>query len=234
LSGVGIVTALIAEARAVSPRPKGRGVPLTLSDGTLLVVSGIGHAAATSAARSLVNAGATALASFGLAGGLDPRLTVGTVFLPAEVISQHATFTTSYEWRRRLSAALTGIQAVIDGKLLTSSTAIAAVDAKAAAFNQTGASAVDMESIAVAQIAASHALPFLAVRVIVDTATDRLPKSVMDASVAGQLRLWSLIIGLLLAPTDLSAVVRLARRYRVANRSLRAVAAMRPLRQVAA
>src|SRR2546429_6504374 len=38
------------------------------------------------------------------------------------------------------------------------------VAAKAAAFRDTGAAAVDMESLAVAEVAGSHELPFIAVR----------------------------------------------------------------------
>ena len=48
---------------------------------------------------------------------------------------------------------------------------------KKAAFEVAGAMAVDMESAAVAAIAAAHQLPFVALRVIIDTASDALPQS---------------------------------------------------------
>jgi adenosylhomocysteine nucleosidase len=112
---------------------------------------------------------------------------------------------------------------VTGGKLLTSAQAIDAVADKAAAFRDTGAVAVDMESLAVAQVAAAHRLPFMAVRVIVDTAADRLPQAVMAASHGGQVRIWRLIGGLARAPVELAPLLRLARRYRIARRSLAAV-----------
>jgi adenosylhomocysteine nucleosidase len=235
LSGVGIVAALVAEARAVSSTTERRGVPLTLSDGTLLIVSGIGQAAATDAAQTLVNAGATALASFGLAGGLDPALAAGTIVLPVEVIStQNMMFQTSPEWRARVEAALPNLSLVTRSRLLASSSAVTSVNAKATAFRDSGACAVDMESLGVAQVAAKYSLPFLVVRVIVDTAMDVLPKAVMTATDSGHLRVSQLLIKLARRPADIIAVVRLGRRYQRAIRALQSVAATRSLRQVAA
>jgi adenosylhomocysteine nucleosidase len=232
LNRVGIVAALATEARALSSTVGHRGVPLALEDGTLLAVSGIGSIAAADAALALVNSGARALASFGLAGGLDPALSTGTIFLPHEVVlTQGTTFQSARAWRDRLAAALSELRPVTQGKLLTSREAIADVAAKATTFRTTGAAAVDMESVAVAQIAATRGLPFLAVKVIVDTAQDALPKSVMAASDSGQLQLWRLIGALALAPTDVVGVIRLARRFRVAHRSLRAVAQTHSLRE---
>ena len=82
-----------------------------------------------------------------------------------------------------------------------------------------------MESAAVAEIAARHNLPFIAVRVIVDTAADRLPRAVVAASRAGRVQFARLIGGLILAPREIAALIRLAQRYRIAMRSLRAIGA---------
>jgi len=222
---VGIVAALAAEARAINRKIGDPRIPFALSDGTLLAVSGIGDAAATNAALALIEAGAKALVSFGLAGGLDPSLAAGTIFLPVEIISSHtAVFQTSQDWRERLGTALAAHQPLMSGKLLSSATAITAVGDKAAAFLQTGASAVDMESIAVAQIAAQYGLPFLTARVIVDTAKDALPSAVMSASAAGGLQIGRLIGALARSPADIIGIFRLAQRYRIASRSLRAIA----------
>jgi len=91
-------------------------------------------------------------------------------------------------------------------------------------FRETGAVAVDMESLSIAEVAAAHSLPFVAVRVIVDTATDVLPRAVTAANRAGQVSMRRLIGGLALAPLELVALIRLAQRYRAAMRSLAAVA----------
>ena len=223
---VGIVSALAAEARHLGPTTQRRGALAVLADGTLLVVSGIGGSAAARGARALIDAGATALISWGMAGGLDPAFATGTIFLPGEVISRDgAGVKTARYWRERLSTAVAAHCPVACGKLLTSPQAILSIAGKAAAFRETGAAAVDMESLAVAEVARSRELPFIAVRVIVDTADDILPRAVMAAAgSAGHLQIGRLIASLAVAPGDLAALIRLLRRYRAASRSLGAIA----------
>jgi adenosylhomocysteine nucleosidase len=232
LSRVGIVAALATEARALTAKIADRGVPFALDDGTLLTVSGIGTSAAAGAANALLRSGATALASFGLAGGLDPTLKAGAIFLPTEVIcAGQPSFSTSKPWCERVAAGLAKYQPIVEGKLLTSAQAITAIATKAMAFQDTGALAVDMESAAVGQIATARGLPFLVARVIVDTATDTMPRSVMAASSSGELQLWHLIRALCSAPAEIVGVIRLARRFRAAQHSLRAVAEIDSLRE---
>jgi len=225
LNVVGVVAALAVEARALGPTMRRREGPATLLDGTLLALSGTGSAAAARAARTLIDAGARALASWGLAGGLDPALTAGAVVLPSEVISTDGTgFATAPDWRERCRAAIAVERSVSGGKLLSSAQAIHSVEAKAAAFRATGAAAVDMESFAVARVAAMEGLPFIALRVIVDTAQDALPRAVMAASRSGRLHIGRLIAALALTPADIAPLIRLAQRYRAAQRALVAIA----------
>ena len=228
---MGVVAALASEARALGPSlPRGGAIPLSdlalLGGGSLLAVSGIGRAAAEAAARALVEAGVSALITFGMAGGLDPALKPGSVLLPRELISPEGKrYASCQSWRERVAIAVSPLRAVSDGNLLTSAYAIDTPAEKAAAFHRTGAAAVDMESAAVARVAAEHDLPFIAARVIVDTAADRLPRAVVAASRAGRVQFGRLLAGMVMAPGEIAALVRLAQRYRVAMRSLRAIGA---------
>jgi adenosylhomocysteine nucleosidase len=207
-------------------------------DGTLVAVSGVGSAAAVAAADALVDAGATALVSWGLAGGLDPRLQAGTICLPSVIVSRNRqTFATDLHWREILTAAIGARLVVVSGQLLTSAAAIAEAAAKAAAFAETGAIAVDMESAGVAQVAAASKLPFVAVRAIVDTAADSLPRSAVAAGAQGRVRLVRLILGIVRSPREIAPMMRLAKRYHAASRALCAVArtgALAPLAMGAA
>jgi len=191
----------------------------------------MGMAAAAHSARALVDAGAGALVSWGMAGGLDPALMAGTVFLPGEVVATDGTaLLTALHWRERLSEAVrtqggAALPIVLQGRLLTSPKAIGSLADKATLFRQTGAAAVDMESLAIAEIAHTHQLPFIAIRVIVDSAEDALPRAVTAAADSeGQLQVWRLMGALARAPADLAPLIRLAQRYRAANRSLAAIA----------
>ena len=210
--------------------PRGGDPPLSdlalLGAGSLLALSGIGRAAAAAAAQALVDSGVSALMSFGMAGGLDPALKPGSVVIPCELLSPDgARYTACRSWRERVAAAISPLCAVTEGNLLTGTQAIDTPAEKAAALRSTGAAAVDMESAAVAEVAAKHNLPFIAVRVIVDTAADFLPRAVVAASRAGRVHFGRLIGGLILRPREIAALLRLVQRYRIAMRSLRAIGA---------
>jgi adenosylhomocysteine nucleosidase len=221
LNRVGVVAALAGEARALGPLNSPGGSERALA----LAVSGIGRVAAGAAARLLVETRVSALMTFGMAGGLDPALQAGSIIFPSLIVSRDgARYVTSRTWRERLSGAL-GDVPISTGSLLTSTHALQSPAEKAAAFRDTGAVAVDMESAAVAEVAADRGLPFIAVRVIVDSAADSLPPCVIAASRAGGVQIGRLLAGLVAAPSDLAALIRLAHRYRAAMRSLRAIGA---------
>lgn len=211
LNPVGIVCALASEARHLRP-----------TDGTWVMTTGMGSSAASEGARALIAAGAKALASWGMAGGLDPSLQPGAILLPTEVLGPDGrAHPCSVGWRNRLSTRLEARS----GRLLTSVKSVGSVEDKAELFRTTGAVAVDMESAAVAEIAEQHGLPFLAVRVVVDSASDVLPRAVTAAADdEGHLQIWRLIGALALAPNELAPLIRLAQRYRAANRSLATIA----------
>ncbi len=220
MSCVGIVVALASEARAFAPdaaAAAGKGEVVQLEDNALLTVSGMGWDAAEAGAGRLVRSGATALASIGTAGGLDPALRCGAVLVPREAhmlegepLAAHAS------WRAALLAALPRDCQVSEDPLLTSRVPVGSRLDKAIAWRETGCAAIDMESAAVARVAASAAVPFVVLRVVVDTAGDELPEPVVAASRGGELALGRLLWGLALTPWNVAAVHRLARRFRTA------------------
>ena len=226
----GIVAALTAEARTLGPlrahpgpgAAESQGIS-TLSDGTLLIISGMGPQAATRAAQALVAAGAGSLLSFGLAGALDPRLQAGALLLPDAVTDgSGAVHGTCAVWRERLAARVDARAEHHGGTLLSLTQPLMTASAKSEAWERTHAYAVDMESFAIAAVAMQEQINFAIARVVVDTAVDSLPRSVTRATDArGEVNYLHLISGLLRSPTDLFALLRLARRYRMAMGALR-------------
>ena len=96
LNTVGIVCALASEARHLRP-----------TDSTLVITTGMGSSAASAGARSLIDAGARALASWGMAGGLDPSVQAGEILLPTEVITADGRVHRCEKgWRERLGATI--------------------------------------------------------------------------------------------------------------------------------
>ena len=223
---LGIVAALALELRPLGPVLPRPTAVTTLAGGALVIASGMGRAAAAAGARRLVKEGAGALMSWGLAGGLDPALAAGTIVLPSEVVSSDgAVFATASAWRDQLLRAVAASQAVCGGRLLTCRELLGSPADKASAWRRMSAVAVDMESLAIAEIAAENRLPFLAVRAVVDTAADSLPPGLMAAAREGdRKRLAPLLGALVRAPGELPDFIRLFRRYRAASRALARVA----------
>ena len=171
---VGVVAALTAEAAALGGTRIAPGRIVESGSGLSLLVSGMGPEAAAQAALRLVDAGVAALAVFGVAGGLDPRLAPGDLVCPSEILDeQNQRYAAESSWRGHLLARLPLPPQT--GALLSVKLPLLSAAEKSAAFKSTGAVAVDMESAAVAAVAASAGLPFLALRAISDAAADAIP-----------------------------------------------------------
>jgi adenosylhomocysteine nucleosidase len=221
VSVTGIVAALTAEARTLGPVRANQ--INTLRDGSLLMVSGMGPQAATRAALALVGAGARSLLSFGLAGALDPGLRAGAMLLPAAVTDgTGAIHRTCDAWRELLAARAGAGADHHGGTLLSVIQPLLTASAKSEAWGRTHALAVDMESFAIGSVALGEQIHFAVARVVVDTAGDSLPDSIVRATGArGELNYPRLVCGLLRTPAEILALLRLARRYRPALDALR-------------
>jgi adenosylhomocysteine nucleosidase len=181
-SGVGVVVALAAEARALAPARPRLGQIEDLGGGVRRHVCGMGPEAAAAAAAELVRSGVAALAMFGVAGALDPLLASGAVLCPAEVLDDAGRrYACDGAWRSRLAIRLGSLVELRDAPLLTVREPLLTPQAKAEAYRRSAAAAVDMESAAVAAAAHDAGLPFLALRAIADGAADSLPPALTGA-----------------------------------------------------
>ena len=198
---LGIVTGLAAEARL------GQRLGRTLAGGGL-------PGGAEAAAESLVGQGVEGLVSFGLAGGLDPALRPGALVVPAAVREGEAVYATDPELAARFGRRA--------GLLLAGSAVVAGAADKARLFAATGAAAIDLESGAVARVAARHGLPFAVLRAVCDPAERSLPPAALVAldrnGAIGGLRV---LASVLRAPGQVPALLALARDAAAARAALR-------------
>jgi adenosylhomocysteine nucleosidase len=200
LASASFVTGLAAEAR------------LARRLGPALAGSGIG---AEAAGERLVREGARALVSFGLCGGLDRTLAPGSLVVPESVLAAGERLATD----RALADALGGCSAAL---LAAEPAIVASAAAKRALFERTGAVAVDLESGAVARVAARHGLPFAVLRAVCDPAEMTLPPLALTALDAnGRIRARHVAWALLRTPGDLVALISLARATGAARTALR-------------
>lgn len=196
---------------------------LSDDDEPLTFCAGASAERAYRGARMLVEEGAGALLSIGIAGGLDAALRPGDIILPDVVICSDGTQRhASPEWH---AAVIQDLPSPAIGPLLAAAAPACTVAEKAALRARTGALAVDMESGAVATAAAETDVPFLALRIIADPADRAIPRAALKGVAAdGSRRPLAVLAGLLLRPADLPALISLARDSNAALRQLRRVA----------
>lgn len=164
ISPVLVVCGLVAEAR------------IAAGPGVLAVCGGGDKAGLEDTIRKAIGEGIAGVLSFGLAGGLAPRLVPGAVVLGQLVRSAAESLPCDPEWLGRLAQSLPlatcGVIAGVDRPAADASQ-------KARLAAQTAALAVDMESHIAARLAARHGLPFAALRVILDAASRALPPAAL-------------------------------------------------------
>lgn len=222
LRPLGIVVALPIEAGCLGCHATRPGLQ-TLNDGAVQVaVAGMGLERARTAAALLADRGVGALLSFGTAAALDPGLAAGDLILPVRVVSaQGEGYDCDADWLRRLAAAA-GSDARPDETLAHAPVILQGVEDKCQLRAVTGASAADMESLAIAGTAIERSLPFAVVRAIVDAAAQGIPGSVAAATAPdGRISLPRLAHNLIMRPTEFAALMRLMLSFGAAHRRLR-------------
>ena len=224
---LGIVVALSWERKTLTRQRIVPGSCRRINDGVCMALSGIGAARSHAAAELLLSQGATGLLSWGFAGALNDGLKPGTVMLPRSVIGATGdTYPVSAEWHRQLYRVLVSRIPVATDSLLETAMIVERPDAKRRLARHTRASAVDMESGAVARLASARNIPFVVVRVITDTVSSVIPKSVVQAlDASGAVKLPSCVTRAFLRPADALAMIKLAMHFKAARTSLKRASA---------
>jgi hopanoid-associated phosphorylase len=175
--------------------------------------------AADDHAMKLIDRGATALLSLGIAGGLAPGLPTGAVVVATSVVVRTGSIATDEGWRARLTR---GISGAISGTVLGADRTIARAQQKAELFARTGALAVDLESGGVARVAKDAGVPFAVVRAIADPASSDLPPAALvGLGLHGSIDLIAVLGSLRRERGQLSRLLVVARDTRTALAALR-------------
>jgi adenosylhomocysteine nucleosidase len=190
-----------------------------LPRGVAIAVAGVRPSQALALARQLLDAGATALLSVGVAGALDPELRPGDLLAPVAV--RYGPL------RLAADAALVAQLADACGARVVD--AVAGVDAmaatpadKAALRAATGAALVDMETHCVARACAAAGRPWAALRAVADDAATTLPAwTARLIREDGRVDALASAKGALNHPADLPALLRVGRASARAHAALK-------------
>lgn len=194
----------------------------------LVVTGGIGPRRTQQVLERFTDRPFAMLLSVGCAGALIPGLTTGYLILAPEVCMWSGEAEDRLERfpvdARLLAAArAAATQAVIpvaEGSLFTSTRVLFTAEDKARQGNITGAIAVEMETGVHAAFAARRGLPFLAVRIVLDSVSMTVPvmKGIMTPD--GAVRPMKAVSHLVTHPQHLSALLALKRCRATASQAL--------------
>lgn len=222
----GIVVALPEELGTLTTKKIVKGQCAFIADKLLVAYSGAGPENAQSASELLVAKGVTQLISWGSAAALDASLRPGDLTFADTLIDADDTeISIDSDWYRHSKHLLSQSVAVHTGRLAESKSLVSSSQDKARLQSITDAVALDMESVAIAKVAARHALPFLAIRAIVDPADMDLPGAIgYSLNDQGDVMLGRLLLFLALHPLELPGLIKLGIYFNAARSTLKRVA----------
>ncbi len=201
---IGVITGLRKEAGIVRAAWTG-----DVDDEPLVFAAACNAKTAETKALEMVSqGGAGLLVSFGIAGGLDPKLKPGKILVGTEIIDEAGT---RHACDSRLIEALLDLKGVsTSGPILGCDHAVRKPKDKSALFEIHGAIAVDMESHGVARAAAEAGVPFVTLRAVADPADRAIPWAALAGmGKDGSIRIAPVVMYIMLTPWRLNALMRL-------------------------
>lgn len=211
---VAVICGLKSEAAAIKASLASARIDASKAS---IAVSGANAARAEELTVDLIAAGARAVISAGLCGGLDPALKSGDLVIGERVVSASGDVVLSD--RRLLAAAPKGAAQVA---IFGSDDIIESAEKKKALYGRYASQTVDMESHGAARAAARANIPFIAVRAVADGAARALPKAALRAvTPSGGVNVLSVLIECVKAPQQFEEIAMLGRESGAATETLR-------------
>ncbi|MFY9288285.1 MAG: hypothetical protein WAO98_07260 [Alphaproteobacteria bacterium] len=171
-------------------------------------------------ARELVKKGAKRLMSFGIAGGLEPGLPIGSAIIGTHVTSVDGTWQCDSEWVTNLAQKIPHAHC---GGVWGSEFLVPTAKDKRALYERSRCLIVDMESQCAAQIAAEANLPLSVIRVVCDHSDMDVPPVIMAAIAEdGSIRVGKALLNILRYPHQIPSLFHVGKGTGKALKVLRA------------
>lgn len=225
---IGVIAALPFEAACFANSKIRPGTYQITAQNSFVYHAGMGPENAADAAQALIDLNVDALVSWGVAGALDSKLVSGDIILPAEVIgSDQQRYTVNQRWYTALKNKLNKENMYCGGSIVSAHDVQHDSQKKMLLRQSSQAQAVDMESVAVARVANRENKPYVAIRIIFDTVSMRIPSSSIHATDQyGIVSVPRLIAGLTRHPSELRQYPHLMKSFAKAKKSLYRVVAL--------
>jgi adenosylhomocysteine nucleosidase len=240
---VGVIVALPSELRTLTSKrlslrhPALPGAGASLSFRAYVYSAGMGAAGAEAACDALMRLSAVRMfVSWGVAAGLDPAAPPGTVIVADQIAGLDGDHTASQyapvaphaaAWADRVAARLQSTMRVLRGPIADATRVLESIEDKRELASATGAVAADMETAAIARFARGVLGPWLAIRVVADSAEMTLPTSAVAAvDRLGRMQPLAFARALARHPTEVVQMPGVARAFRTALESLRGARAL--------
>lgn len=221
----GIVIALPDEINSLTSKKIAKGECVFINDKTVVICSGAGFKNAKEACHILIKKGAERLISWGCAAALKSGLKPGDLVLPQALQTEkQKIILLESPWLENTLEHLSIISNPLTGLLAESRFIVTESIEKQQIYAQTGAIALDMESVAIAKTAINHGYPVLVIRSIADPVNMSLPSAVSYAlNDQGDVILTKLLRFLLTHPMELPGLIKLGLHFNAAKKTLKSV-----------
>lgn len=227
MSCVGIISALSSEGRCLTGNAIPVNEPVQISEHAIAIVCGIGENNSRIATQTLLEHNVSALVSWGTAGALTENIKSGDLFLADTIVTNDGNkYSFDAEWNKRIIDNLNKTSLKIHhGMIAHAQQVLLKTEDKNRLHNKTNALAVDMESLAIAQIASNEKLPCVSVRAIIDEASQCIPEVIIkNTDIFGRPAMFPLFSSLVLNPGLIAELIRLGTGMKAAATTLNAVA----------
>ncbi len=179
------------------------------------------------AAQTLLEQNVSALVSWGTAGALAENIQSGDLLLVDSIVASDGnTYSFDAEWNKHIANELCYTSLNIHhGMIVHTQQVLATADDKKRLYGETHALAVDMESLAIAQIANNEKLPCVSIRAIVDEASQCIPEAVLkNTDIFGRPAMFPLFSSVLRNPGLITELIKLGTGMKAATTTLSTVA----------
>ena len=214
---IAVVSALTAESRTMKQ----------VSNRLELHTCGMGSDAVEKHLANVSTQNISGIISWGVCGALKNQLKPGDLLIPKMVTNQNQqTFKCDALWRKTIQDTIHSENhnsGMLNSLIVDSGKTINTPQAKTALAKLSNAEAVDMESFAIAKFAHAHEIPFVIIRVVVDTANDCLPEKLAFELGESSASLKTFVRAIS-QPRQWPTLIRTGSQFRVALASLKMLA----------